>query len=117
MITLDFSSVKERTPLTEGIYDLEIIEVAEKPSKSSGNMMLAVTFKEVTTETRIWENYSYVEAALFKLKKLLDAVDIDTTTNVALNPEDLLGAVVRAKVIQDTYNDQITNRVKDIFPC
>ena len=115
MITLDFSSVKERTPLAEGIYELEIKDAEEKASKSSGNMMLAVTFKELTTGTLIWENYSYVEAALFKLKKLLDAIGIDASGEVSLDPTDLIGVTVKAKVIQDTYNDQITNRVKDVF--
>lgn len=115
MITLDFSNVKERTPLAEGIYELEITDAVEKASKSSGNMMLSVTFKELTTGTLIWENYSYIETALFKLKKLLDAIGIDVSSEVSLDPADLIGVTVKAKVIQDTYNDQITNRVKDVF--
>ena len=115
MLNLDFSSVPIREPLAEGIYELVIIDAEETTSKSKGTPMLKVTFEEPESKNRIWENYVLQDNCMWKLKELFDAIGIDTTGEVVFDPQDILGVAIKAKVIQDTYNDAITNRVKKVF--
>lgn len=112
MVNLDFSSVKSVEPLEEGIYELEITKVEEKVA-SSGNPMLTVEFTH--EDRKIWENYVLIDKCLFKLKELFDALGIDTSEIVSMDVQDLVGATIKAKVIQDTYDDRILNRIKKIL--
>lgn len=121
-INLDFSSVEERSfePLAEGIYNLTIIE-AEQTTSQKGSEMIKVTFEEESTKTRIWENYVLQQNCLWKLKELLDVIGVDTSASIDLDPQDLIGVMVKGKVIQDTYNngseEKITNRIKKVVAC
>lgn len=115
MLNLDFSSVPSREPLEEGLYELTILEVEKTTSKTKGTPMLKVTFEEPLTKTRIWENYVIQPNTLWKLKELLDAAGVSTEGDLVFDEADLIGTTYKAKVIQDTYNDQVVNRIKKIF--
>lgn len=112
MLNLDFSSVKSLEPLEEGIYELEITKVEEKVA-SSGNPMLTVEFS--TDGRKIWENYVLIDKCLFKLKELFDALGIDTSEIVEMDVQDLVGSNVKARVIQDEYDNRILNRIAKIL--
>lgn len=122
-LNLDFSSVPSRDPLDEGVYLLQIAEAIVKTS-STGNPMIAVTYDVLATtdgETvdgsrKLWDNYSLQAQALFKLKELLSALGIDTSSVVDMEVSDLIGHQVLAKVTQETYNGELRNRVKKIYP-
>lgn len=116
MLNLNFSSVPDRSPLEEGVYELQISKVEEKIS-SNGNPMLLVTFdvQGVDGNRKLFENYVLTDEALWKLKELFDALDIDTSDIVDLDPMDLVGSAVSARVIQDEYKGEIVNRVKKII--
>jgi hypothetical protein len=123
-LNLDFSSVPSRDPLEEGVYLLQISEAQEKTS-STGNPMISVTYDVVSTQEgeavegsrKLWDNYSLQAQALFKLKELLEALGIDTAAVVDLEVSDLVGQQVLAKVVQETYNGELRNRVKKIYPA
>lgn len=123
MLNLDFSSVPSREPLEEGTYLLTIAEAEEKQS-STGNPMISITYDVVSTadgievpgQRKLWDNYSLVEKALFKVKELLEALGYDTDQLVEMDVTDLVGQQVMAKVIQETYNGEIRNRVKKVYP-
>ena len=53
---------------------------------------------------------------LWKVKELFDALGIDTSALVEMDVNELVGLEVQAKVIQETYNGDIMNRVKKILP-
>lgn len=122
-MNLDFSSVPSRDPLEEGVYLLQIAEATEKTS-STGNPMISVTYDVLATQDgtdvegsrKLWDNYSLQAQALFKLKELLSALGIDTSAVVDLDTSDLVGQQVLAKVVQETYNGEIRNRCKKIYP-
>lgn len=116
MTNLDFTSVEAKNfdPIPEGMYALEIVEAEEKTS-SKGSQMIVVVFQEPESKTRIWENYVIQQNCLWKLKELLDVVGIDTSGSLDLDASELVGVMVRGKVIQDTYDDKITNRVKKVY--
>lgn len=116
MLNLDFSSVPSREPLVEGVYTLRIAKVEETTS-STGNPMLKVEYDVVGVDggRKLWDNFVLIDKALWKLKELFDALGIDTSQIVEMDVQELVGLEVQAKVVQDTYNGDITNRVKKIM--
>ena len=116
-INLDFSSVPSREPLEEGVYHLQIAKV-EETNSSTGNPMLKVEYNVLGVEgnRKLWDNYVLIDKCLWKVKELFDALGIDTSELVEMDVTELVGLEVQAKVIQETYNGDIMNRVKKILP-
>lgn len=116
-INLDFSSVPSREPLEEGIYHLQIAKV-EETNSSTGNPMLKVEYNVLGVDgnRKLWDNYVLIDKCLWKVKELFDALGIDTSALVEMDVNELVGLEVQAKVIQETYNGDIMNRVKKILP-
>ena len=114
--TLDFSSIPKNEPLEEGVYEFLIKNVEDKESKA-GNPMWLITFEEPETKTVVWENYTFVEKALFKIKELFDVLGFDTDTTAFELPDksEIIGNFVKAKVIQEEYNGSMTNRIKKLI--
>lgn len=113
-MNLDFSNVQSATILEEGMYNVTIESVENKVS-STGKDMLLVRFREEETKTAIFENYVLTENCLWKLKELLTAAGIECDGAIDFEPDDLVGLVFKAKVVKDSYNDSIVNRVKKIY--
>ena len=118
MLNLDFSSVPSREPLDEGVYDLTIAKIEETTS-STGNPMLKVEYdvSGVEGNRKLWDNYVLIDKCLWKVKELFDALGIDTSELVEMDVSELLGMQVKAKVIQETYNGDIVNRIKKVMPA
>lgn len=117
MMNLDFSNVPSREPLEEGTYQLRIAE-AEEATSSTGNPMLKVTYDVVGMEGRkLWDNYVLIDKCLWKLQELFTALGIPTESIVELDPAELIGQEVLAKVVQEEYNGDTMNRVKKILPA
>ena len=116
-INLDFSSVPSREPLEEGVYHLQIAKV-EETNSSTGNPMLKVEHDVVGVEgnRKLRDNYVLIDKCLWKVKELFDALGIDTSALVEMDVDELVGLEVQAKVIQETYNGDIMNRVKKVMP-
>ena len=118
MLNLDFSSIPSREPLDEGVYSLTIAKVEETTS-STGNPMLKVEFdvNGVDGNRKLWDNFVLIDKCLWKVKELFDALGIDTAEIVEMDPVELVGLEVMAKVIQEDYNGDIVNRIKKIYPA
>ena len=116
-INLDFSSVPSREPLEEGVYHLQIAKV-EETNSSTGNPMLKVEYDVLGVEgnRKLWDNYVLIDKCLWKVKELFDALGIDTSALVEMDVNELVGLEVQAKVIQETYNGDVMNRVKKVMP-
>lgn len=116
MLNLDFSNVPSREPLVEGLYPVRIAKVEEKTS-SSGNPMLAVEYDVLGVDgnRKLFDNYVLIDKCIWKIKELFDAVGLDTSSVVSFDPQELVGAEVLAKVIQEEYNGDTVNRVKKIL--
>ena len=117
MLNLDFSSVPSREPLEEGVYHLRIAKVEETTS-SPGNPMLKVEYDVVDVEggRKLWDNYVLIDKCLWKVKELFDAIGVDTSELVEMDVTELVGMEVNGKVIQETYNGDIVNRIKKVMP-
>ena len=118
MLNLDFSSVPSREPLDEGVYDLTIAKIEETTS-STGNPMLKVEYdvNGVEGQRKLWDNYVLIDKCLWKVKELFDALGVDTSELVEMDVSELLGMQVKAKVVQETYNGDIVNRIKKVMPA
>ena len=118
MLNLDFSSVPSREPLEEGVYHLQIAKVEETTS-STGNPMLKIEFNVLGVEgnRKLWDNYVLIDKCLWKVKELFDALGIDTSELVEMDVTEMVGLEVQAKVIQETYNGDIMNRIKKVMPA
>lgn len=118
MLNLDFSSVSSREPLEEGVYHLQIAQVEEATS-STGNPMLKVEYDVLDVEggRKLWDNYVLIDKCLWKVKELFDALGVDTSEIVEMDVQELVGMDVNAKVIQETYNGDVVNRVKKVMPA
>lgn len=118
MLNLDFSSVPSREPLEEGVYSLTIAKVEETTS-STGNPMLKVEYdvNGVEGSRKLWDNYVLIDKCLWKIKELFEALGIDTSAIVEMDVTELVGMQVNAKIIQETYNGEVVNRVKKIYPA
>lgn len=117
MLNLDFSSVPSREPLEEGVYHLSIAKVEETTS-STGNPMLKIEYDVLGVEggRKLWDNYVLIDKCLWKLRELFDALGVDTSELVTMDVTELVGMEVQAKVIQETYNGDVMNRVKKVMP-
>ena len=117
MLNLDFSSVPSREPLEEGVYHLQIAKV-EETNSSTGNPMLKVEYNVLGVDgnRKLWDNYVLIDKCLWKVKELFDALGIDTSELVEMDVTELVGLEVQAKVIQETYNGDIMNRIKKVMP-
>lgn len=117
MLNLDFSSVPSREPLEEGVYHLQIAKV-EETNSSTGNPMLKVEYNVLGVEgnRKLWDNYVLIDKCLWKVKELFDALGIDTSELVEMDVTEMVGLEVQAKVIQETYNGDIMNRIKKVMP-
>lgn len=117
MLNLDFSSVPSREPLEEGVYPLRIAKVEETTS-STGNPMLKVEYDVMDVEgnRKMWDNYVLIDKCLWKVKELFDAIGVDTSELVEMDVTELVGMEVNGKVIQETYNGDIVNRIKKVMP-
>lgn len=118
MLNLDFSSVPSREPLEEGVYGLTIAKVEETTS-STGNPMLKIEYDVTGVEgnRKLWDNYVLIDKCLWKIKELFQALGIDTSAIVEMDVTELVGMSVNAKIIQETYNGEVVNRVKKIYPA
>lgn len=118
MLNLDFSSVPSREPLEEGVYHLQIAKV-EETNSSTGNPMLKVEYNVLGVDgnRKLWDNYVLIDKCLWKVKELFDALGIDTSELVEMDVTEMVGLEFQAKVIQETYNGDIMNRIKKVMPA
>ena len=111
MANLNFSSVPKREPLPEGVYALTVME-AEETESSAGNPMIKIKFSEPDTKTVIFENFSLLPQALFKIQGFMEALGYDVSSDMDFDPKDLIGYVVTAKVVQEEYEGTPRNKIK-----
>lgn len=112
-MNLDFSGIKDREPLAEGIYEVTVLEVDDNATSSKGSPMVKVTFEEPESKNRIFENFVLQDNTLWKIKEFLEALGLEVPKGALdIDFRDFVGTTVTVKVIQDTYEEKVTNRIK-----
>jgi hypothetical protein len=116
-LEFDGSEVKDGR-LPPGSWDLEIVGVKEATSQA-GNLCLDVHFKEVNDEGRQFERIPWMAETFWRIKRLLAAADLDPEGKhtMADLKQDLIGAVVRAEIIEgEMPNGDKRMQIKSFSP-
>jgi hypothetical protein len=100
MKELDLGAVSDGR-LAPGTWDLEIVAVKESKS-ANDNECLDFQFKEVNDEGRQFERVPLLENTMWRIKRIVAAAGLDAEAKwaVADLKQDLVGAVVRAEIIE-----------------
>lgn len=114
-LNLDFSNVESRTPLPEGVYDLEVSKVEMTTAKSSGNPMMKVEFRVLTDgfeKRKLFSNYVLTADAMWKVQELMLSLGMDADSIVDIDTDELIGLTCKGKVAQREYEGEIYSELK-----
>lgn len=118
-ISVDFSDTESQASLPEGDFLFEVDEVEQKPSKSSGNDYLSLTFKVAEGEfkgKKVWHSCSLQPQALFNLRGVLEALGFEVPQGVMeLDPADLIGETCGGTVQLEVYEGKKRPRIVEFF--
>ena len=121
MISLDFSGVEDGFKNVEkpGKYNVKITKVEAKKGKDSGKPYLNWELQVLDGEykgARLWYITSLSPQALFNLRNLLTAAGIEVPKSmVKIDLDSVIGRIVTAKVIMETYNGEERPKVKEVI--
>ena len=110
---LDFTGVESYLRASEGVHVCKIATADEKPSQS-GNDMIVVAFEVIKGDdkgARVYENYSLMDTALWKLKGLLQAIGMKADGKVQLDLDKLVGKICQVTVKHEEYEGKTRARV------
>lgn len=119
IVSVDFTDVETRVVVPAGEYPIEVTEVVQKTSESSGNDYLNWVM-EVTEGKfkgkKLYYITSLVPEALWNLRGLLEALGIEVPSSpMDLDLDDLAGRTGIAVVEEETYKGKPQSRVVDIY--
>src|SRR3990172_8523532 len=116
-VQIDFTGVTSGGGrlLPEERFKFEVEDVELKNSENSGEDYFAVTLSVVDGEyegTKAWDNFSLQPQALWKLRGLLEVLEIDVPDGVMdFDSQDLVGTIVGADIIHEDYKGKPKHRV------
>lgn len=118
-ISVDFSDTTSRALLPEAEYLVEVEDVEQKTSESSGNDYLALTLKVIEGKhegSKLWHNCSLQPQALFNLRGVLEALGFDIPQgSMDLDPADMIGQTCGVSVAHETYEGTKKARPVEFF--
>ncbi len=116
--SLELPDTDDREPVPPGWYRTKIDEVAAKTA-STGSEYLRIAFRVTDGPhdgRRVWEGFSLRPTALWRLKRLLKAIDLPHQGPVVLETELLEERDLEILIGEETYNGSRRNTVKDMRP-
>lgn len=122
IITPDLSEVNK--PIDPGTYAAKIVDVEYKTSKA-GNPMIVVGFDvDVNGKNKRRSAHLVITGeSAFGFEQLLRATHFDDVANslksggVPFDTDQLKGQELQVVVDSDTYNGQLTDRIKSFLPA
>lgn len=112
VVRVDLTGVENFQKASEGEHICKIA-AADLQQSQGGNDMIVVQF-EVTKGNdkgaRVFENFPLSEAALWKLKSLLQAVGFKCDGKIQLDLDKLVGKVCIVGVVHEEYNGKIRSK-------
>ena len=110
-VNLNLTNIKD---LEDGIYPVRVESVEQTKSKSSGNPMLKVTFNVIDSNRKLFDNFSFQDSALFKLRDFLVATNITFDEN-GFDDQELIGREVRVQVQNEMYEGKSRPKIVAFF--
>jgi hypothetical protein len=111
---LDFSEVQDGesfVSIPEGVYLCRVDEVRTGLSRDGSerwSFKLVVADGEYAGRVAAWDNLTWSERGVVRVKRVLAAFGYDVTGVVELDSHDLVGRKVRAQVVGEVWEDPKT---------
>lgn len=112
-LKLDFTGVESFQRASEGEHVCKIVTADEKQSQG-GNDMIVIAYEVIKGEdktARVFENYPLVDATLWKLKGMLQAIGMKADGKVQLDLDKLVGRTLIVAVKHEEYEGKTRARV------
>lgn len=125
MIDLSDVSASSFEVLPKGMYEVIVADAEGKISQSSGNPMISLTLEIAEGEfagRKLFTHVVFAPKTLGQAKRtmvVLGLANLTTTKFSPLDPEiaaQFIGKRAKAKVAVEKYEDEDTNRVKNLLP-
>lgn len=118
-IAVDFSGVESGgRAIPDGDYLLEVVSCEEKEGRESGAIYLAWKYKVAEGPYKgatVYDNTSLSPQALWRLKRLLEAMGIQADGKMSLDINSFKGKRVLAQIANETYNGKEKPRVVEFL--
>lgn len=115
-VSVDFSNVGDRFKPNED-YIGRIEEVTEEEGEKAPYFAMKIVGQGDNKGAIIYHRASTAEAALWRMKPLLDAIGVDTSGKVDLTPDTFQGNTVGFSTAETTYNGEPRLVISDFFPA
>lgn len=118
-ISVDFSGVESGgRAIPDDDYLLEVVSVEEKEGRESGAIYLSWKYKVAEGPYKgatVYDNTSLSPQALWRLKRLLEAMGIQADGKMSLDLNSFKGKGVLAQIANETYNGKEKPRVVEFL--
>ena len=115
---LDFTNIESFNRAPEGTHVAKIAKVEGKTFQS-GNDGFLVTFEIVAGPgkgARVFDNYPFVDTALWKLKQLLESIGLPAQGKVLVDSEKMTGRRLQIDVYHEEWEGKIRARLGECHP-
>ena len=103
LLNLDFTGIETSKRMSAGTH-IVTISSAEAKTASSGNNMLAITYRDDTEDSVAYDNFVLLPQSMWKLKMFLEAVfQTPFTSKISLDPKNLVGRKLVIKTEDESY--------------
>jgi hypothetical protein len=115
-VQFDFSQVQDidsYVSIPEGAYVCRVGEVREGISRDGSprwSLRLEVSRGEYTGRTAGWDNLTWSDRGIRRVKRVLDALGLDVRGRVEIDSKDLIGREVRAMFQSEEREDPYSGR-------
>jgi hypothetical protein len=113
---IDFRTITEPdnfVTVPEGLYLCRIAEVRSGVSRDGSerwSLRLVVDEGDHTGHTAAWDSLTWSEKGVYRVKRALEAFGFDVSGETCVEPGDLEGIQVRARLVHTTWEDPETGR-------
>lgn len=118
-LSVDFSDTQSSAVVEEGDYSVEVVEIEQKTSESSGADYLSMEFKILDGEftgKKLYHNCSLQPQALFNLRGVLEALGFEVPQGVMeLDTADLIGETCMVSVTHEQYEGKTKARISEFY--
>lgn len=116
----DFSNVEsnEFKPLTEGIYPAYLYDTDLRETKNGDDMYVLVFKVSEESEAsgrQLYLNLPVMQKTMWKIKEVLNALGVDTSGQVQVDFDELLGTKVNLDVGNREYQGKVYDDVRKVY--
>ena len=113
---IDFRTITEPdnfVTVPEGLYLCRIAEVRPGVARDGSerwSLRLVVDEGDHAGHTAAWDSLTWSEKGVYRVKRALEAFGFDVSGEACVEPGDLEGIQVRARLVHTTWEDPATGR-------